>query len=83
MTELDMTCNMSKDGMLSIKGIIFEDPFYTRWFEKYFSSVIRYFFDLMGINSMAQFIAHWIEYKEDFEHCVMGSVISYMMGAGD
>ena len=82
MNELNMTCNLTKDGILTIKGDIFSDPFYTSWFEKYFKSIIRYFFNVSHIESMAQFISNWKNYKDDFEACLIGSIISYSMGAG-
>lgn len=82
MNELNMTCDINKDGVLSIKDCIFVDPFFTRWFEKYFMSIIRYFFDVEHISNMAQFISNWKDYKDDFEACLIGSIISYSMGAG-
>lgn len=82
MNELSISCEMNEDGILSVKGVVFEDPFYVRWFEKYFHSIIEYFFNVEGIKTMKQFIDNWKNYKTDFEHCVMGSVVSYAMGAG-
>ena len=81
MNELNMTCNINKDGILSIKDCIFADPFFTRWLEKHFMSIIRYFFDIEHISNMAQFISNWKNYKDDFEACLIGSIVSYAMGA--
>ena len=45
-------------------------------------SIIRYFFDVEHISNMAQFISNWKNYKDDFKACLIGSIISYAMGAG-